>query len=103
VQFHIRLFEKGELHGNQEKFKQQIQFTQQKEFKLKKGIQWAQVQQEGGAGSAHGDASHAFREAFEKAPHQEPQAGDCDWAFEGAEERRQGSSEEVFLEEGSLI
>jgi hypothetical protein len=45
----------------------------------------------------------AVRERRKRRPGEKPEAGDCDWAVRGAEERRQGTSEEIELKEREIL
>jgi hypothetical protein len=88
---------KGERNGSKKiEFQKQVQ----KELKLEEEIQWPQVQQEGGSGSAHGNAPHAVRQA----QGEEPEAGNCYRAFQSAAEGRKGPAQKIIQpEESGLI
>jgi hypothetical protein len=89
------IWEREKSNGNQVTFSQKIQPRR----KLEEEIQRPPLQQEGERGSTHRDAPHAVGQASGK----EPQAGDRDWAFQSAEEGREGAGKKLKQEEGGLV
>jgi hypothetical protein len=93
--FHVSLM-RGSSNGNQDTFSQKNHVDPRWEFQEK--IERAPLRQEGERRSTHGDAPHAVGQA----PGEEPQTGDRDRAFEGAQEGREGSGKKFKQEEGGV-
>jgi hypothetical protein len=84
------------LNGDQIEFEEEFRFKFKLNLKKQVPLQWfeektqrPQIQQESRSRSSDRDASHAVWEA----PGEKPQAGYCNWPFQGAAKGRKGAPE----------